>query len=243
MVAVLTSDHPLYPKEGSDRGVRRTLIINFKNYREVFGKGSLRLAKAAMEVASGAKAEVVVAPPHPMLALVASSVKIPVFAQSVQEAEEGKSTGAVIPEAVKGSGAEGVILNHSESRLKADTIGRLVARSSSVGLKTCVCAVTEREAVALSRFGPTCIAVEPPELIGTGVAVSRARPGLIEGTVRVLRSKGYGGGILCGAGIVDGKDAERAVELGADGILVSSSVVKARDWKAKIRELVEPLVV
>jgi thiazole synthase ThiGH ThiG subunit len=29
----------------------------------------------------------------------------------------------------------------------------------------------------------------------------------------------------------------KAIELGADGILVSSSVVKARDWESKIQEL------
>jgi triosephosphate isomerase len=241
VVAALPSDHPLYQRRGSDSNVQRTLIINFKNYREVFGEGSLRLARAAKEVATRVKAEIVVAPPHPMLALVASRVRIPVFAQSVEEAEEGKSTGAVIAEAVRASGVEGVLLNHSESRLPRETVGRLVSRSANVGLRTCVCASSEGEAVSLSRFRPTYLAVEPPELIGSGVAVSRARPGLIKDTVGLLRKVGYSGMILCGAGIVDGRDVERAVQLGVDGVLVSSSVVKASDWKSKIMELAEPL--
>ena len=47
--------------------------------------------------------------------------------------------------------------------------------------------------------------------------------------------------VLCGAGIVSGEDVARAVELGADGVLVASSVVKAEDWEAKVRELANSL--
>jgi thiazole synthase ThiGH ThiG subunit len=36
---------------------------------------------------------------------------------------------------------------------------------------------------------------------------------------------------------VDGSDVRRAVELGVDGVLVASSVVRARNWTGKIREL------
>jgi triosephosphate isomerase len=48
--------------------------------------------------------------------------------------------------------------------------------------------------------------------------------------------------VLCGAGIVSGDDARAATELGARGILVASSVVKATDWEAKIRELASALL-
>jgi len=83
--------------------------------------------------------------------------------------------------------------------------------------------------------------VEPPELIGSGIAVSKAKPELIERTVSAARKAGYGGRILCGAGIVSGEDVAKAVELGADGVLVASSVVKAADWESKVRELANSL--
>ncbi len=85
------------------------------------------------------------------------------------------------------------------------------------------------------------MAIEPPELIGSGVAVSRARPELVERTVSVVRGTGFRGRILCGAGIVTGEDVEKAVRLGADGVLAASSVVKARDWESKVRELARSL--
>ena len=60
---------------------------------------------------------------------------------------------------------------------------------------------------------------------------------LIEDCVKEARSAAYRGKILCGAGIVDGEDVRIAVKLGVDGVLVSSSVVKAMNWDGKITEL------
>ena len=215
----------------------KTLIINFKNYAAVQGEGSLKLARAAERVSREVGARIIVAPPTPMLGLVASKVKIGVFAQSVSNRAGDKTTGAVLPEAVKAAGAAGSILNHAEARVTRSALGELVPRMRKLGLRTCICARNSSEVANLAVLGSEYLAVEPPALIGSGVAVSKAKPALVKNSVRVARRAGYEGKILCGAGIVDGADVERAVELGADGVLVASSVVGARNWAAKIREL------
>jgi triosephosphate isomerase len=107
----------------------------------------------------------------------------------------------------------------------------------SLGLRTCACAETAKEAVEISALEPEFLAIEPPELIGTGRAVSKARPELITETASALAKAGYSGRLLCGAGIVSGEDVAAAIRLGTQGILVASSVVKAQDWRAKLREL------
>jgi triosephosphate isomerase len=220
----------------------RTLIINFKNYSTILGSRSVDLARAAARVASRVEAEIIIAPPTPTLALVASKVGIRVFAQSVSPSHGEKTTGSVLAEAVKEAGASGTILNHSEARLKSREIATLVENLRRLKLEACLCAGTSREAAELSRFGTKYLAVEPPELIGTGIAVSKAKPGLIVRTVAAVRQAGYKGRILCGAGIVDGADVRKAVDLGADGVLVASSVVKAPDWESKVMELARSLV-
>jgi len=221
-----------------------TLIINFKNYREVLGNGSLRLAREAERVSKGRSksgVEVIVCPPAPVLQSVAAAVGIAVFSQKMEEAEEGKSTGAIIPESVLEAGCGGSILNHSEARIGMSSIERLVARAQKIGLKCCVCAENVEEVVSISRFSPEFLAIEPPELIGTGISVSKARPELITASVERARHAGFRGRILCGAGIVTGEDARRAMELGAQGVLVASSIVKAEDRARKIEELIEAL--
>ena len=219
----------------------RTLIVNFKNYPEVLGEGSLRLALAVERAGHIREVEAIVAPPAPMLSLVASKAKVLVYSQSVGSRTGDKTTGETLPEAVLGAGGSGTLLNHSESRGPMDVLRELVPRLEGMGMGVCLCAQDWKEAAELSSLGPRYLAVEPPELIGTGVAVSKARPELIERTVHEVRKAGYRGKVLCGAGIVSGEDVSRAVELGAEGVLVASSVVKAGDWEAKVRELANSL--
>lgn len=216
-------------------------IINFKNYPEAAGPRALKLSTEAQKAARRLSVDVVLAPPTPMLGAVAEASSLQVFSQSLSSAEAGKSTGWIVPEAVKAAGASGTLLNHSESRLRADELRALVPRARRAGLKVCVCAGSTAEAVSASKLGPEYLAIEPPELVGTGVAVSRARPEVVSGTVAAARGSGYRGMILCGAGITSREDVERAVELGVDGVLVSSAVVLAKDWGAKISDLASPL--
>jgi triosephosphate isomerase len=176
-----------------------------------------------------------------MVALVASRVTIPVFSQTVGSETGDKTTGAFLPEAVKAAGAKGTLLNHSESTRHLWELRRLVPRLRGLSLAICLCAGTASQAVTLAQLDPDYIAIEPPELIGSGVAVSIARPELVSRTVSKVKDTGFRGKVLCGAGIVSGEDVERAVELGAEGVLVSSSVVRARDWESKIVELADSL--
>ena len=222
-------------------GSKRTLIVNFKNYPAILGAGSVRLARAAESAAREVGIEVIVAPPVSMIGVVASSVKIPVFSQRTENAELGQSTGALIPEAIKAAGADGTILNHSEAITSSAELDRLIPRIKSLGLSICLCARTTREVRSLAMHGTGYLAIEPPELIGTGIAVSEARPELIKASVRAAKDSGFAGRILCGAGIVEGNDVRKAVDLGVDGILVASSVVKAKDWVGKLTELASPL--
>jgi triosephosphate isomerase (TIM) len=220
----------------------RTLIINFKNYPEVLGEGSVSLARVAEEVSRDIKANIIVSPPLPMMGLVSRSVGIPVYSQTVGKESGDKTTGAITLESVKGAGAKGTILNHSESRLNPSDLERLVPTLTRNGLEVCLCAESAKEAGRLGRLAPTFLAVEPPELIGSGVSVSRARPDAIRDTLAAARESGYRGQVLCGAGIVDGADVTKAVELGAEGVLVASSIVKAKEWRSKVAEIAGSLI-
>lgn len=206
------------------------------------GEGSVRLGMALKRVVEDLGVEGIIAPPVPMLALVAARTGGSVYSQTVGSESGDKTTGAILPDAVKGAGANGTILNHSESRRPLGELVRLVPKLAAMSLGVCLCSQTSAEAAKLAKLAPRYVAIEPPELIGSGVAVSRARPELISRTVSAVRKTGYNGKILCGAGIVSGEDVRKAVELGSDGILVASSVVKAVDWDAKVRELSGSLV-
>ncbi len=46
---------------------------------------------------------------------------------------------------------------------------------------------------------------------------------------------------MIGAGIKGKEDAEKSVELGSDGLLVASGIMKSDDYKSIIEELVKGL--
>ncbi|MEM2753049.1 MAG: triose-phosphate isomerase, partial [Nitrososphaerota archaeon] len=97
-------------------------------------------------------------------------------------------------------------------------------------------------AMAVAALSPTMLAVEPPELIGTGIPVSKARPEIVSESVQRIRGINREIKILCGAGITRGDDVRRAIELGSDGVLLASGVVKAKDPRAVIKEMAEAVL-
>ena len=214
--------------------MKRPLIINFKNYEEASAGNAVKLAKAAQKVAQKLKVEIVVAPPQPALAMVAKSVRIPVICQHVDDAQVGSTTGYFVPEIAKAHGAVGSLINHSEHRVEMKAIASLVERLRKLRMTSIVCAREPHEVMEISVFQPDFIAIEPPELIGSGRAVSKENPAIITKSIQAAGSRSK---VLCGAGITDGSDVSKAVELGSRGILVASGVIKASSWEKKIAEL------
>ena len=217
------------------------LIINMKVYPEVLGRKALELAKAAESVARELGVSIAVAPPITELRTVAEGVGIPVYAQGADPVEPGARTGHVPLEFIKETGAAGVILNHSENRLLLNDLGWLVSRARNLGLETLVCAPDPYTSAAAAALEPTAVAVEPPELIGTGKAVSREKPDVIVRTVELVRKVNSSIPVITGAGIESFDDVKKAIELGTQGVLVASAIVKARDWRQKIMELANAL--
>lgn len=217
------------------------LIINFKNYAEVQGDRCLALAKIVEDVAKELCLEdsIAIAPPIPALALIASKVdSIMVIAQHADDVNQGSTTGYVTAEMLRSFNIRGSIVNHSEHRLLFNTIKSIVERLRSLNMLSVVCANTPDEVKELASLNPDYIAIEPPELIGSGNAVSKSKPEVIVRAVKAANSTK----VICGAGIVDASDVSAALMLGAKGILVASGIVKAKDWRAKVYELANALV-
>lgn len=214
--------------------MKNPLIINFKNYEEVSADGAIRLGQTARQVAEKLQVEIILAPPHPALALIAREIEIPVICQHVDDEKMGPSTGFTVPEIVKSYGAIGSLINHSEHRIEKNSIASLVKRLRRLEMVSIVCAQEPQEVAEISTFEPDFIAIEPPELIGSGKAVSKENPTVITKSIEGAGSRSR---IICGAGISDKEDVSKAMELGSQGILVASGVIKATSWDKKIAEL------
>lgn len=205
------------------------ILVNFKTYSEGTGRKAMELAKIAEKVNLETDVCICLAPQFTDIALIAHSTSVPVFAQHIDPITHGSFTGHILPEAVKEAGAIGTLINHSERRLKLADIDSTIARAREINLISAVCVINPTVSAAVAALKPDMINVEPPELIGTGIPVSKAKPEVVAGTVELVKQVNPNIVVLCGAGITRGEDVVAALKLGAEGVLVSSSVVKAKD--------------
>jgi triosephosphate isomerase len=203
------------------------LLINFKTYLEATGKRAVDLSLKIEQVAKYNGVQVGVAPQFCDIEQVATHVEIPVYAQHIDAIEAGAKTGHVLAESVKAAGGTGTLINHSERPVELVDVGKSVERARGVGLSSIVCAGTIALAVAVASAKPDMVAIEPPELIGSGRAVSKERPEIVSDSVSKIRATNPDVKILCGAGVTTGDDVYAALKLGAHGVLVASGVVKA----------------
>lgn len=220
---------------------RPVIVINFKTYPEASGAAALDLAKLCDQISSDSGASIIVAPPMLDLAMVASAVRIPVFAQHVDSVPSGSTTGHVTVENAKASGAKGTLVNHSEHRIKIAEIHEIIDKTRLAGLSSIVCTNNLAVSKACAAMDPDFVAIEPPELIGGEVSVTTANPRIVSDTVESIRKISLNVGVLCGAGVKNGRDVAKALELGTEGVLLASGVVKAKDRRATLLDLVSGL--
>ena len=215
------------------------IVLNFKTYAEGMGDSAIRMAKYCEEVSKDSGVEIIACPQIPDIYRVACAVKIPVFAQHIDAVGAGSYTGHITADCVRSAGAKGTLINHSERRLLLADIESAVQSAKKAGLTTIVCTNNVAVTSAAAALAPDFVAIEPPELIGSGNPVSKANPDIVSGSVKAVEAINPHVKVLCGAGISTGDDVAAALELGAVGVLLASGVIKAKDPKAALLDLVK----
>ncbi len=215
-------------------------IINCKNYEEIAGDKIIKFVKIVEKISKKYKIKIAVAPPQHLIGLVSNS-SILILAQHVDVSRVGSTTGFVVPELLKKSKVSGSLINHSEHRISANEIAHLVQKLRDLNMISILCVKNVAEVKKYAKLNPDYIAIEPPELIGSGKAVSKEKPDLIIKAVNAVKSTKNKTKLLCGAGIVSGADVSKASELGSQGILVASGIIKAKSWTNMINEFAKAL--
>lgn len=213
------------------------LLVNLKTYPQGTGKKALELAKICEKVMKKTDVCIAVAVQAVDIRLISTEVDVPVFSQHIDPIAPGSNTGQILAGAIKEAGAIGTLINHSENKIKLASIAKILQLTKENDLFSCVCASTAKIAGAIAALEPNCCAIEPPELIGSGISVSTAKPEIITETVDIMKKINSHVVPLCGAGITNSGDVRKALELGTKGILVASGVVKAANPEKILEEM------
>ena len=216
------------------------IVVNFKTYATASG-GEAETLLAAMEAhADGAATMVAVASAFDLAILAQQATGVEVWSQHLDPVGLGGYTGWLEPQSALHRGAKGSIINHAEHKVELDHVRTLLDMLPE-GFPVCACAADVEEAKALAKLNPTYIAVEPPELIGGDISVTTADPSIVSDTVAAVKAVNPNVRVVCGAGVKSGKDVAKALELGAEGVLLASGVTKATDVHAVLSDLVASL--
>ncbi len=210
------------------------IIVNYKTYGPSVGDKAVKITSTIEENCDENWA---VAPQAADLRMVNEKTELPVLSQHVDAVKPGSNTGHTLLETMVDAGIEGTLINHSEKRLKLSDIEYIVNRCKEKEIKTIVCANNPDVAGSAAALDPEFVAYEPPELIGGDVSVSSAKPEVVEEAVRKVKEVNQDVKVLCGAGVKNGEDVKAALELGTEGVLLASGLVKADDKEKVIKDL------
>lgn len=217
------------------------VILNFKTYLEASGENALKLAKILESAADESGIQMMAVPQACDIYRIKEETSIPVLSQHIDNISPGSHTGSTLLNALMDNGIDGSLLNHSEKRLTLADIQEINQKLKDNDLISCICTNNVETSVAAASFNPDIVAIEPPQLIGTGISVSQAEPEVVKGTVDKVKAVNKDVKVLCGAGISTGEDMRSAIDLGAEGVLLASGIVKAKDPRNALIDLVSKL--
>jgi len=217
------------------------VILNYKTYLESSGENALELARALKSASEESGITMVAAPQAADIYRIQDQISLPIFAQHIDPITPGGHTGSNLIETLIEAGISGSLINHSENRMKLADIDEVIQLCKQNDIESCVCTNNIATSKAIATFSPDAVAVEPPKLIGTGIPVSQAQPEVVEDSVKGVKSINKKIKVLCGAGISTGDDMKAAMDLGADGVLLASGIVKAENPKEALLDLVSKL--
>jgi triosephosphate isomerase len=217
------------------------IVLNMKTYSESTGKNALEIAKLMDQISIETGISMAVSVQSIDIKECSENISIPVFAEHIDPIRPGSHTGWILPEAVKIAGASGSLINHSEHRLNLADIDFLISRANELDLDQIVCSNNIATSKALASLSPNFVAVEPPELIGGDISVTSADPDIVKESVNAVRVIDEKVKVLCGAGVKNGEDVAKAIELGSVGVLLASGIIKSKNKEKVIRNLISEL--
>jgi triosephosphate isomerase len=214
--------------------------IGLKGY--AWGAEAVRLARAADELAAELGLSIVFDPQAVDIPAVARETRhVLVFSQHLDPVVPGRGVGAMLAEAVRDAGADGVMLNHSERPMTLADIAGAIRRARAVGLATMVYADSPEEAAAVAMLGPDIVLAEPPDLIETSRSAATQMRAFVERSVELVGRVDPRIVVMCGAGIRTADDVTAMMALGVGGTGSSSGILRAPDPIAAMRSMVRAM--
>ena len=206
------------------------IFLNFKTYKSGTSENGQKLAKLCRNYGSGGIIPVVQAVD---IFQIRENLDIPLWVQSADGKKPFKNTGYITPYALKSAGAEGFFINHSDCPKPKLEINKLINMAEDLNLKTLLFASNKEKLLELDQLGADYLSLEDPSLIASDIAMVDKYEVLFKKLAKILKTP-----LVIGAGIRTKAHYQKALQLGAVGVVLSSQVMESTDPQKAINDLV-----
>ncbi|HHW31607.1 MAG TPA: triose-phosphate isomerase [Clostridiaceae bacterium] len=208
--------------------------IGTKNY--IYGDAVLELAKAADAAAKKYDIDVLfIAPYTELRRIVENTDNLIVLAPYMDTLRPGRGMADILPEAIKATGAVGVVVNHCERPMTLSAIKKTIERAHELDMIAFACADSVAEMKAIAHLNPDIINPEPTELIGSGTASDLS---YVLESVKAIKSINPNILVEQAAGITTGQQVYDFIMAGSEGAGSASGILLSDDPFAKLEEMV-----
>jgi len=217
------------------------IIINLKTYKQTTKNNPTKLAQICQTISKKNKIKIALAPQTTDIQTTKQkNKKTPIYAQHFDTKKQGKNTGYTTIQAIKKAGATGSIINHSEHQIPLKEIQKTIKLAKQHKLNLIICTDNLKNTKKIAKLKPTAIAFEIPELIGGKKSITTTNPKKIKQIIKETKKISKNTLVYCGAGIKTQKDTQKAIQLGIDGILISSGITKSKNPQKTLNQLAQP---
>lgn len=213
------------------------IFLALKTYKQSTGDKVIGLLSSVKKIIVETNVPIIAVAQATDIYRIRKELDIEVWAQHVDPIDPGKNTGWISPYSVKEAGATGVLINHSEHKVKEEVIIETIKKARQYNLKIVLIGQTVEMVKKFDSFDIDFLSFEKEDLIASPISMIDQQEETIKNLVRIVKRP-----LIIGAGINDGEDTRKSKAAGAAGVLMATYFVTAPDPEKKLRELAQGFI-
>ena len=208
------------------------IFLALKTYKQSTGDQVIKLLSSVKKIIAKTNVPIIAVAQATDIYRIRKELDIEVWAQHVDPIDPGKNTGWISPYSVKEVGATGVLINHSEHKVREEVIVETIKKARQYNLKIILIGQTVEMIKKFDSFNIDFLSFEKEDLIASPISMIDQQEETIKSLVKIVKHP-----LIIGAGINDGEDTRKSKAAGAAGVLMATYFVTAPDPEKKLREL------
>jgi len=218
------------------------VILSFKALNGTLIEKGIQISKIAEKVSEELGVTIAICPPLPYLAKYKEILDIPVLAEGLDIGTMESSITRDSFSLLRSLEIDGVILNHPEKQMSLKDLERSIRNSRTNRLFTLVYSNNVAVSAAISKLDPNAIAFTFSGELSEPQRISKIQPEMVENNVKRIKLENPKVSSYCGEGIFDKSDANKAIELGVDGIVLDNINHIAKNPHEMLSDIAKTLV-